>query len=367
MGSRGDEAMIWSILQNFRGRCPTGLVTVVVASNTFPQSEDGRRLAAAFNVNYVYAWRPRRYVANIVRAIREAKATEIYVLGADCMDGKWSTQTSITLLAVADIAARMSLFSRLTAFSWNEHPTQGVLSAFRRISPNLEVLLRDPVSYERFMQDLPDVKAKSVADIAFNLQPLYSDAVKHELDKMNAMKERGRFVLGFNLHSMLVTADKLDAFIGQVANGLTHFLVENAAVDCVLISHDYRDGGDLEVLRKLSRYLDADRACLIETFFSAAELKALTSGLDALFTSRMHLGIAALGMGCPTGAFGYQGKFAGLFQLLGLPESLIVDPGSVEKDFISSLRLLIEKKVTCALCINERLDRTLALSRQNLK
>src|SRR5574344_391976 len=64
---------------------------------------------------------------------------------------------------------------------------------------------------------------------------------------------------------------------------------------------------------------------------SAPELKALCGHLDCLFTSRMHLAIAALGRGKPVAAFAYQGKFTGLFRHFDLPEDLILPSTAVDR------------------------------------
>ena len=359
MGSRGDEAMIYSILQNFRRRHPEGFITIVTGSPTFAATDDGKRLATDFSpLVFSYAWRPRWYLSSIVQAIRAAKATEVYVLGADCMDGKWGTYTSTILLASADLATRMGIATRLTAFSWNEHPTPGMLRGFRHVTDRLPILLRDPVSHGRFVKDFPHLRnAKLVTDVAFNLQPKETEKVRRERVEMDADRARGRFVLGFNLHSMLVEKGELESLLLRVAEALRMFIARCPQVQLVFIPHDYRTGGDLEVLRRLYESLPScrDNIRLVEPVLSAAELKAVTAGLDALFTSRMHLGIAALGMGRPVGAFAYQGKFAGLFEHVSLPQELILPPDAAPKALGYVLEHLVDNAPSLTAALKERL------------
>lgn len=318
IGSRGDEAMVYAILQDYRRRHPDGKITVITAGETSSMSEDCRRLQHDFYVSFIRAWRPRWHLWSIVSVIRQVRATEVFVLGADCMDGYYSPYTSMILLSVADVASRLGVATRLTGFSWNEHPHPRMVSAFRKVTESLDVLVRDPGSLERFKTVSP--RGHLVADVAFCLEPQFSDRVKTILDQMAQDRQAGRFVLGVNLNPML----KVDcAEVAKVLNGLPNVVV-------YLMPHDYREGGDLAELAKLDPLLTVPHRLLTEVY-SAAELKALTSGLDALLTSRMHLGIAALGMGKPVAGFAYQGKFAGLFTLFGFPQDWLISPSDVSR------------------------------------
>lgn len=324
IGSRGDEAMIYAVLQSFRKRHPEGRITVVTANASAANSEDCQRMRRDFNLAYVYAWRPRLQIWNIVRAVRHARATEVFVLGADCMDGHYSPHTSTILFAVADLACRLGLKTRLTGFSWNEHPHPRTVAAAKKTTTALEILIRDPDSFGRVKSILP--RARLVADTAFCLEPLFSDRVRAVLAQMESDRKAGRYVLGVNLNPML----KVDvASVAQALNAQSNISV-------CLIPHDYRSGGDLAELRKLEPLLTVPHRLLTDVY-SAAELKALTSGLDALFTSRMHLGIAALGMGKPVAAFAYQGKFSGLFEHVGLSKDLLVIPEMSASQMLAAL------------------------------
>ena len=145
------------------------------------------------------------------------------------------------------------------------------------------------------------------------------------------------------------------------------FLSAHPQVALALVPHDYRKGGDLEVLRQIAQGLDTDgsRVRLVTAVLSAEELKALVGGLDALFTSRMHLGIAALGMGKPISAFAYQGKFVGLFKHVGLPETLILPPERA-CELSACLGKLVRDVVPMTQSVSESLPATLALAKVNL-
>jgi len=370
VGSRGDEAMVYSILRDFRLRHPEGRITIVTGSPDMAETPDGKRLVRDFGVEFVHAWRPRLFLSNIVRVYRDAQATEVYVLGADCMDGHWSMYLSITLLAAADLAARMGIATRLTGFSWNDHPCPEVIKAFKNVTLKLPILVRDPISYERFVQNVRLKKghtATLVADIAFNLKPRITPLVQTELDWMKEQHTVGRFVLGFNLHAMLVKKESLPSLIETTIKQLRGFMAAHPQVALALVPHDYREGGDTEVLRQIAESLASEgpRIRLVTTIFSAEELKTLVGGLDALFTSRMHLGIAALGMGKPISAFAYQGKFVGLFKHVGLPETLILSPER-SCELFECLGQLVHDVAPMTQSVFETLSATLELARVNL-
>ena len=369
IGSRGDEAMVYAILSDFRNQHPEGRIVVVTTSSSFADSSDGRRLRADFSPSLVIRPTPGG-LKNFFQLFLVERPTEVYALGADCMDGYYSPFTSVNLLGVCDLATRLGIPSVLTSFSWNDHPHAAVVRAFRFITPRLLVLVRDPASFARFTKGVSrtqGARVELVADVAFNLQPKNSAVVRMELDWMAAEKRRGQFVLGFNLHAMLVPATELSDFIVRVAHALEVFLAAHPNVSLVFIPHDYRDGGDLAVLKQLHAAIKAQnvRIPVADHSLSAAELKALTRGLDALFSSRMHLAIATLGQGKPVAGFAYQGKFAGLFRHFDLPETLILSPGNVT-DLPHVLTDLVNGTQTLTTMVSDRLPHVLELAHRNL-
>ena len=371
VGSRGDEAMIYAILRDFRSRHPDGRITIVTGRESAANTEDARRVADDFDVVFNHAWRPRFFLSNIVRAIEDAAATEVYVLGADCMDGHYSVYTSLILLAVADLASRMGIKTSLTGFSWNDAPHPMVVRAFRRVSNALSIVIRDPDSFVRFTScvRLPDqISPLQAADVAFCLEPKSTDVVRGELDVLNEERLRGNVVMGFNIHSLLVGPDDQIPFCGMVADAIADFMVRRRKVFLAFIPHDYRDGGDLSVLNAVYQRLPEalkHRIHIVSSVMSAEELKALAGGLDVLFTARMHLGIAALGMGKPIAAFAYQGKFTGLFKLFHLDEKLILNPaeGGRLADVLCSL---VDGQGLFSKVVLERLLLVNEMSRVNL-
>lgn len=364
VGSRGDEAMITAIVQDFKKRHPDGRAIILVARSGFAESEDGQRLAAMLGVEYVCAWGNGRVLNNIFRLLRSNRVSEFYALGADCMDGHWSFFISFLLLSSSDLATRMGVKTRLTGFSFNDHPHRLLIPLFRIATKRLIFSLRDPISYKRFVNKVGNLgNARIVADVAFCLEPVGSDAVQGILSRMETSKRKGLFVLGFNLHPTLVKPECRVMFVNSVAKALNLLLEARRDISLFLIPHDYRDNSDVEVLAEIRAAVP--RAEMISEVLSAGELKTITLGLDALFTSRMHLGIAALGMGCPVGGFVYQGKFEGLFGHFGLTDDFLLKASDVD-NLYEKIVMLVKASCFLRTAIDQRKNEVLGLAHENL-
>lgn len=361
-GSRGDEAMIYAILQNFRRRHPEGKIAIVCCSTAFQGSDDGKRLQRDFpRLEYIAAWRGVAALWRIAAAIKRFGATEAAVLGADCMDGHYSPDISEMLLMIADIASRRGIATHLTGFSFNENPHPRMLRLFPKTGGGIVFNLRDPESHKRFVQHFPMCNARLVADVAFLLEPAHGT--------VHLAREEGIATIGFNVHGMLCGDAETSAWRKEVAGQLAKFLEMRRGVAIAMIPHDYRPQGDLPVLREIYACLPDEakrRVRIVDEKMSAAELKALAGELDALFTSRMHLGIAALGMGRPVAAFAYQGKFEGLFKHVALPGCLILAPGDAAR-LAQTLAYLADNAQMLGEGVKKSLPGVLRLAAENLE
>ena len=367
IGSRGDEAMVYAILADYRRRHSDGRITVIVNNVSFKDSPDGRRLAKDFpGIECCPAWIGHSHLSRIYKTFICHKATEVHVVGADCMDGYYESAISFTLLASADLATRMGIKTKLTGFSFNEHPTKPAKRMFRHVTRRLVCNVRDPVSLERVKSlGYKNVTTQLVADVAFMLNPVESDVVATIVAWIQGERARGRTILAFNLHGMLVGRSEYDKLVDDAAAGLGRFLGENERVSVVLVPNDYRPQGDIDALTKIAKQLGSNRIRLVSEVLSAAELKGLMGHVDCLFTSRMHLGIAALGMGKPIAVFAYQGKFAGLFEHFGLLGEFVLSPDRV-KELPELLRKFIAAIEDLTRKVKSRLADMLELSSKNL-
>lgn len=319
-GSRGDEAMIQAVIDKFSAAMPHRLhLGIVVAT------ERAAAAARGLGVEPLLVWGAFMPTS---RAILKFNADAAVVIGADCMDGFYSPETSSRLVATADILARRGVPVAFTGFSFNDKPSPFVVRAFNQLASAVQVNLRDPVSLGRF-QRATRCPAHLVADVAFLLNPAV-DSERLSTVKTWVAQQRaaGAPVIAFNVHPHLVkggSPQDLQALIGASSRALARVLAETQ-VSVLLLAHDYRerdgDGNCLGGIYEALRESYGPRVLYPAGPYSASELKEIASLMDGVITGRMHLAIASLGMGVPVSAFAYQGKFNGLLKHFNYPENM---------------------------------------------
>lgn len=364
VGSRGDEAMIETAISHFKNKYPCEKIHFVGYSGHIRITL--KRVFPDLDFQYDKCIAGYDWSFKVMKYARKINPRQIVIPGADCMDGAWSANLSINLLGVYLMARREGFDCKLLGFSYNNHPIKIVNKAFKSLGKNSIFNLRDKYSKERF-ERYTKCKASLVADSAFGLTPVFNSEIytqisewvgKWRLNKINS-------VIGFNFHPMLHeynSADDVKEDAYKVARILYKILAENHDIAIILIPHDDRakisDGTMLNPIYEiLSNSKVRDRVKFIAQVPRARELKGCMQLLDGVITSRMHLGVAALGMKKPVMAGTYQGKFEGLFNHFGLPEELLCSPD----DFIDDYKMskLINTFVNQIDCNRERIIKAL--------
>jgi polysaccharide pyruvyl transferase WcaK-like protein len=322
-GSRGDEAMIFSVIQHFREIYPDIPVTILSATEHGCQYVEQLPLtdiSSYYNSQFTNDIRP------IAKVITETNPSHAVVLGADCMDGHYSPIASAILLYSHRLLTAAGVDSILTGFSFNTHPNRQICRMFN--DGTTTYCLRDPESLRRFLI-ATKAPARLTADIAFMLYPVETPRVSQLTETINAIRNErhGAIFIGFNYHSMFSSSgltDDNDSTINAIADNFKVLLEANSKVNIIMIPHDDRPRlTDLNTLRpiyqKLIDFGFVKRVRLIDDVWRAVEIKALCRQLDGVISGRMHLAIAAMGMTTPVFTITYQGKFAGLYQHFGYP------------------------------------------------
>lgn len=96
--------------------------------------------------------------------------------------------------------------------------------------------------------------------------------------------------------------------------------------DCGVLmmpSYDLAHEGDTATCRTIADSLKGKIPIGVASIRTAAEYKAVTGKLMLLISSRMHPLIFAVAMGTPVVGLAYNGKFGGMFQMLGMPERTV--------------------------------------------
>ncbi len=323
LGSKGDEAMIVGVVQRIRRHMPTCRVALAIAAIDPPE------LLKTLEVECLPIWRQPWKLSRVMRELSAFDA--LFVIGADVMDGYYSTVTSLRLWMTADLFSRQGKISIIGGCSFNSTATLATRFFLRRcVSHGLDICIRDPASFKRFSA-ISRNPGKMVTDAAFLLQPTTSNSTREIACWIERQRASGRVICGLNIHPMLVpdrNPAKLEAFV-QAATAVAVRLVNESNASVLLIPHDFRQSGqsDLQLLKKVLAGTDLDdRVCLTANLDRSSEIKFAASCCDLVFTGRMHLAIGALGSGVPVVVVDYQDKFIGLFEHFGLSRNFVIQP-----------------------------------------
>ncbi len=376
IGSRGDEAMIMASVEQFRRQYPDETVTVI--STKDGGADKIRKSGLISNLNVIESWITPFWAEKVVETIKSVNPRQVVILGADCMDGAWNVNLSIGLLGVYVMSTNLGFDTRLLGFSYNEHPKRLVNKAFRTFSGFAPFNLRDQNSLQRF-EKFTKAKGRLVTDAAFMLSP-DSDFSEYGTIKQWIEMQKGEGinrVIAFNFHPMLrqYTNDeevKNDAI--SMAKNLHRILILNEDLSLLLLPHDDRIRiSDNTMLKPIAQYLESvglgSRFYYQEKVYRAAQIKAITGLVDGVVSSRMHLAIAALGMGKPVMAATYQGKFRGLFAHFMLSEQFLLEP----MDFLDfaifeeRFNLFIGQLSASTKTADDNTPKVISLSKSNFK
>ncbi len=300
------------------------------------------------------------------------KYTHFFLIGADVMDGYYSPKETLAKIELAWLAERCGLNTSLLGFSFNAHADTACVDALRTLPTTVAMYARDPVSLARLDQTVGP-RAELVADLAFLLRPRESSQVRQYAGWIQGQRNNGRIVIGINANA-LALPDRGNESSHTLIEGyvaiISHLSEQEGNLSFVLIPHDTRGPhSDTMMAEKLFQGLpDAVAPHVLNASASmvASEIKALCGHLDCLLSGRMHLAIAALGMGIPVACVEYQGKFEGLFQHFGIDGMVLDNTQALSSDSIGTmLRALIKQRHDLARKIKARLPDILNLSMIN--
>lgn len=327
-GSLGDDAMICALTDTLRQQGAD------VIALTEERPTNGRRFNARADEAVDLSTYFRRKSDPVQEAEKFLRSTRryrhLFVLGADVLDGFYSARLSTRRLALAMWAARAGMQVTLVGFSYNDAPHPSAIEAMRQLPRGVRVCPRDPVSAAR-LERYTGRGVTQVADMAFLLQPSAPDD-DELVGWIQQAKLAGRELIGMNLVYMSRFVEEssersLDRFLEFYVALVESIASARPSAQFVFLAHDYRPNGvgEAPLLARLHGMLNPllRAQCHLPTAeYSAAEIKWLCGELDFVISSRMHLAIAAIGQGTPVFSFEYQGKFEGLYALLGHPELL---------------------------------------------
>lgn len=369
--SLGDAAMIGAVCSEMKRRGAAQIIALNYRDNDRWGGHE-----STLNAEYAYEGLSHSNRAATILKLAEltAQAGDCIVIGADVLDGgygDWHVNTKLDLLRVLQTAG---VRGHVLGFSYKDKASPGSVAAFRSLGPELDVCLRDPKSHERFTA-LTGLPAGLGADLAFLYEA--GDSPAPEANWIEAHRERGCLILGYNINGLLKRYYKGDtaAYIAAHREVLVRLLQLQPKLVITLVPHDSRSYGagsltDPEICALVGEELRArfpHRVLSLPMPANAAEVAALVRSWDVAVSGRMHMGIACLREGVPVACWEFQDKVAGLLDgHFGLPEAILnLDLLHRPEDVVERLKQFIEGHVNFATQVRRRLFSVKQLARQN--
>lgn len=220
-----------------------------------------------------------------------------------------------------------------------------------------DVIARDKKSREVARQlmgaSAAERKVYLCPDVAFGLAAIEPDVAAIT----PPLPERSESVLvGLNVSGLLYmggyTGDNmfgLQCDYPRFIESLIRELLNHQKVHLLLIPHTFGSAGenDRDACRKVYDSLHdqaKDRLHLLESEHDQNEIKWLIGQCDFFLGSRMHACIAALSQSVPAVGLAYSRKFAGVFEVVGVEESVLDMTQMEEPALLSAARTLFENR-----------------------
>ena len=337
-GSLGDVAMLNGALSALKA---SGITSVDVALPP-PEEVD----SAPFDnfiggLDWFYKGNPEDQ-ARLHRHLDDY--SHVLLVGADCIDGSYNPKSIIRRIELVGEAMRRGSRGRILGASFNENPDEQCVEALRHFPADGDILARDPASRHRMEQSIGRAIVQT-ADLAFLCPPDphhgLSSAV---LEWIAGQRGEGRRVVALNINANI--GRTIDGFVAAHRAIIERLLEQRVSI--VLVPNDVRtEKNDEYFLRLAARKFFGEAARWMRWLPARhpSATKAVLGAVDLLISSRMHAAILAAGAGRPSFCFVYQGKFEGLYDMLGLdqqsllfsPDELVASPAAMADHALSAL------------------------------
>lgn len=358
-GSLGDQAMVDALAAQYKKSYGSKIFL-------YPDCFELRSKYTCLNS----AIFPQRITATLSKLIAATAPTEINLLGADNIDGRYGAGKALARLKFLQFAHRMGKPVRVLGCSWSEAPAPSVRDAMRQ-ADWLTIYARDPLSRDRMERDFQRA-VPLVADLAFLLEPgMTTESAKMIFDFITENKREDSTMIGVNISKAAIDRHQAKN-IEPFERFLTQWITAAPSRYIVFIPHDSRPGvnDDFEVAHALVQTLQScapGRVIAPEGPWNAWDAKAIVAELDLVLTSRMHLAIACLSMGTPPACLPYANKFEGLLSYFELGE-LSLDGERIGNDpaIAEKFDFLIANKGEMGAKILRNIDEIKKLSLKNI-
>lgn len=281
-----------------------------------------------------------------------------FIVGADVLDGFYEAKEAYQLFYFASLMAQAGKAVTILGSSYSERISDLSISGLKLCSnAGVKVLARDYFSQQRASEYC---KVGLSADIAFLMKPATeTPSYDHDADSYSNYLKVGLCVKDSDLNSEQSLSALLNA-LGELKKTVGNLLL-------LSLPHHKKDKVSLE-----SFFLTAEAQGfnVIKPIKMpvANEIKAVAGQCDLVVTGRMHVAIAALGMGIPAIAYSYNNKFEGLFKHFDLdPNKYVIDEADkVDPSFVKKVILGVAEELSSTKeSVKSALDNVRALAWSN--
>lgn len=260
---------------------------------------------------------PRRAANKATELYVERRATEVYALFADVLDGFYGERSVLAKLAHLQGLGLRGTRLHLVGFSW-ENGSPSIVEALRGL-PNARFSTRDPISTERFHADT-GLPVQRGADLAY-LVPQVRAAPAQIASQVANWRQQGMSVLGITPNALW----------RQRAPGMFDGLValvnhpEMRDVGFVLVPHDRRDNQDDHLFAEqiLAASPSAASRIVLPEVPDFPASRGLLQLVDVHLAGRMHSGISAMSVTTPALMISLQQKMLGILEDAGQDGSAV--------------------------------------------
>lgn len=363
--NRGDQALLAVVIRELERR-GCGPLTVLTTSNQpITSLQPTERLRIRDDLYPLFLTR-RSFAEELKFPGVAARHQEMLMIGADVLDEGYSVDRSVASMHTLALAARVGLRTRIFGFSVNGPPSPGLRERLMKLGRQTRLFVRDPESYRRLEEaGIPGIER--AGDLAFLLEPADVAELDHELRQF--LEQSAGRLIGLNLTQVVLGEYGSEEERLRLMAAACERLAKEDGLRFVLIPHDEPEGVDY--LLAFQRRLEASvtgASKLVDPLPHSRCLKRIAGMCTHVFTCRLHLGIATLGMGRPMTGFPYQGKFEGQFDLFGLSHDGLISPDrfpTTVDDMAAMMRRRIAQSEELSAQIQSRLPAVRELSLKN--
>jgi polysaccharide pyruvyl transferase WcaK-like protein len=356
--SRGDMALILGALNCLKRR--KNKINIILTSNqkiNFLEEKNNLKIYSKFHQVFNTQ---RSFIEQIKLIIFLIGKKHFILIGCDVLDGKYSLDRSISSLSFIKIASNLGLKTRIICFSFNNENNIKLKKIIKSYNGKVKLITRDKKSFNR----LKKLKIKDLnlaGDLAFLVKPA----------NFNFLNKKTRIFIEKNKQN-LIGLNFIEPVFGKKN---TDFFDKIAKICIDLSEKGYRfiliphhEPMDVEYMKYLHNKIK-DISYFLDPIPSANEIKTIAKECKHVFSSRLHLAIASLGVGTPVTCFPYQNKFEGQLNYFNLKNSLYHYQDLPQT--IKGLNNLFEKRIKASnkesIIIKKKLPKIINLAKKNFE